>query len=168
MEARRGPIGHRSAPFRVQTPGFFNTRDLRVPRERIALKFETIRQTALIDASPEEVYDAYVNPKKHAAFTGQSATGTPRVGCKFTAGDGYIKGKYIKLEKGRRILHEWTTTEWPEGYPPSLVELTVKPKGKKTELTMVHTKVPAEQGEYYAEGWRQYYWEPLKKYFAEG
>jgi len=131
------------------------------------MKFETIRQTALIDASPVEVYEAYVNPKKHAAFTGSGATGTPRAGCKFTAWDGYIMGKYVKLEKGKKIVHEWTTTEWPAGYPPSIVELTLKAKGKKTELAMVHSKAPAEQADDYAQGWRDYYWEPLKKYFAK-
>ena len=120
----------------------------------------------MVNASPEEVYGAYVDPKKHAAFTGQAVTGTPRAGCKFTAGDGYIIGKHLKLEKGKRVLQEWKTTEWPEGYPPSLLELTVRVKGKKTELTMVQSKVPAEQKEYYAEGWKEYYWEPLKKYLA--
>lgn len=131
------------------------------------MKFATIKQTALIDASPLEVYEAYVDPKKHSAFTGQAATGTPRVGGRFTAGDGYIKGRYLELENGKRILHEWKTTEWPEGYPPSLLELTLKAKGKKTELTMVHSKVPEEQADYYAEGWKEFYWDPLKEYFTE-
>ncbi|MDE1852340.1 MAG: SRPBCC domain-containing protein [Thaumarchaeota archaeon] len=130
------------------------------------MKFETIKQTVLIDASPAEVYEAYVNPKKHAEFTGSPATGTPKVGGKFTASDGYISGEYVELEKGRRIVHWWTTTEWPEGYPPSKMELRLKPKGKKTELTMIHSKVPAEQAKRYAEGWQEYYWEPLKKYFG--
>ena len=129
------------------------------------MKFATIKQTALIDASPLEVYEAYVDPEKHAAFTGQAATGTPKVGGRFTAGDGYSRGKYLKLEEGKRILHDWKTTEWPEGYPPSLLELTLKAKGKKTELTMVQSKVPEEQVDYYSEGWKQYYWEPLKEYF---
>ena len=130
-------------------------------------KFAVIRQKVLVDASPEEVYLAYVDPKKHAEFTGSKATGTPRVGGRFTAWDGYSFGKYLELQKGKKIVHEWTTTDWPEGYPPSLVELTLKPKGKKTELTMVHSKAPAEQADSYAQGWTDYYWEPLKKYFEE-
>jgi uncharacterized protein YndB with AHSA1/START domain len=130
------------------------------------MKFGTIKQVTLVEASPVEVYEMYVDPKKHAAFTGQGVTGTPRVGRKFTAGDGYITGRYLKLEKGRRILQEWTTTEWPEGYPPSLLELTLKEKGKKTELTMVHSKVPEDQVEYYAQGWKEFYWKPMKRYFA--
>lgn len=131
------------------------------------MKFKVIKQVAIIDASPVEVYEAYVDPKKHAAFTGDSATGTAKVGGKFAAGDGYISGKYLALEKGKRILQEWTTTEWPEGYPPSLVELILKPKGKRTELTMIHSKVPTEQAADYDQGWQDYYWEPMKKYFKK-
>ena len=132
------------------------------------MKFGTIKQTVLVDASPLEVYEAFVDPKKHAAFTGQSARGTAKAGGKFTAGDGYITAKYVELEKGKKILQEWTTSEWPEGYPPSLLELRLRPKGKKTELTMVHSKVPEKQVEYYAEGWKEWYWGPLKQYFAKG
>jgi len=137
------------------------------PATKTAAKFGTIKQAVVLDASPSGVYEAYVDPRKHAAFTGTAATGTPRVGEKFTAGDGYITGKYIELEPGKRILHEWTTTEWPVGYPPSMLELVLKPKGAKTELTMVHSKVPAEQVDYYAKGWEEYYWGPLKKYFQK-
>jgi activator of HSP90 ATPase len=93
--------------------------------------------------------------------------GRPRWGGKFAAGRGYISGKYIELERGKRILHEWTTTEWPKGYPPSMVELILKPKGKKTELTMIHSKVPAEQAAAYDQGWKDYYWVPLRKYFEK-
>ena len=131
------------------------------------MKFGVIRQAELFDAEPKVVYEAYVNPKKHAAFTGTTVKGAPKEGEKFTAGDGYIKGKFIKLEPKKRVVQEWTTTEWPAGYPPSVLELTFKPKGKKTELTMVHSKVPADQVEYYSEGWKEFYWGPLKKYLTK-
>ena len=131
------------------------------------MKFEVIRQKVMIDATPEEVYEAYVNPKKHAEFTGSPATGTPRAGGKFTAWDGYISGKFLELEEGKKVVHEWMTTEWPTGYPPSLVELTFKEKERKTELTMIHSRAPAEQAKEYAQGWKDYYWEPLKEYFRK-
>lgn len=131
------------------------------------MRFEVIKQTVVIDASPNEVYKAYVDPKKHADFTGSPATGSPKVGGSLTAWDGYISGKYIELEKGKKIVHEWMTTEWPEGYPPSIVELTLKPKGTKTELTMIHSKVPAERTKSYADGWKEFYWDPMKEYFRK-
>ncbi|MBI3859636.1 MAG: SRPBCC domain-containing protein [Thaumarchaeota archaeon] len=132
-----------------------------------AQKFAVIRQSVVLEASPEEVFEAYVDPKKHEAFTGSTATGSKKVGGKFTAWDGYITGRYVELEGGKRILHEWKTTGWPEGYPPSVVEITFSRKGKRTKLSMVHSKVPEEQVDEYAQGWKDFYWEPLKKYFEK-
>jgi activator of HSP90 ATPase len=128
-------------------------------------KATVIEQVHLIEARPSEVYEMYVDPKKHAEFTGSPATGTPREGGRFTAWDGYITGKYLTLEKGRRIVHEWKTTEWPRGRAPSVVEIDLSQKRRATELRMSHTDVPAEQSEGYAQGWTKYYWEPLKSYF---
>jgi uncharacterized protein YndB with AHSA1/START domain len=129
-------------------------------------KFGTIEQTAFIDAAPEEVYEAFLDPKKHAEFTGSPATTNAKVGAEFQAWDGYISGKNLELVKGKRIVQEWETTEWPEGYPRSRLELTFTAKKGGTELKMVHSKVPAEQVEEYTSGWPESYWEPLKGYFA--
>ena len=127
----------------------------------------TIRQTELIPgATPEQVYDALVNPKKHARFTGAAATGEPRVGGKFTAWDGYIDGTHLELEPGRRIVQEWSTAEWPQGSPASRLEFTFTEKDGGVEVTMVHSNVPASQVESYRQGWIDHYWQPLKKYFA--
>ena len=99
---------------------------LRTPRS--SMKTKTIKQKQFISAKPVEIYDALLNEQKHSAFTGAKATCDRRVGGKFTAWDGYITGKNVKLENGRRIIQEWKTSEWPQGYPPSLIEFTFKPK----------------------------------------
>jgi len=130
------------------------------------MQFSTIRQKVLIPATPDEVYEAFMDAKKHTAFTKSKATCDPKVGGKFTAWDGYISGKNLELEKGKKIVQEWITTEWPKGYPPSKLELTFKKKGKATELTMIHSMVPAQQADL-EEGWTQFYWEPLKEYFGK-
>ena len=61
-------------------------------------KVKTIKQKVIIPASPKEVYDAYVDPKKHSKFTGSKATGKAVVGGKFTAWDGYISGNTLNLK----------------------------------------------------------------------
>lgn len=127
-------------------------------------KTKVIRQKVLLDADPDFVYEAYVNPAKHAQFTGSPATGKPKVGGEFTAWGGYISGKYVELVKGKKIVQEWSTTGWPAGAPPSLLEISLRKVGKKTELTMVHSRVPAEQTESYRKGWFESYWDPLKEY----
>jgi activator of HSP90 ATPase len=118
-------------------------------------------------AQPIEVYDALLKAKNHAAFTGAKATCSVRIGGRFTAYDGYIFGKILDLEEGRRILQEWQTTEWPLDAPPSVVEFILKKRADGAELTMVHTNVPAEQAESYRQGWIDYYWNPLKQYFQK-
>jgi len=132
----------------------------------LPLKFGTIKQTVFLDAGPEEVYDALLNARKHTAFTGSQATTSAKVGAEFNAWDGYISGKNIELVKDQKIVQEWETTEWPEGYPRSRLEFTFTAKKGGTELKMVHSQVPAEQVEEYRTGWHTAYWEPLKEYFA--
>jgi len=125
----------------------------------------TIKQTVVIPASPKEVYEAYVDAKKHAKFTGSKATGKPVVGSKMTAWDGYIFGKYLELEDGKRIVQEWTTTDWDEGYAASKVELTFKAVPEGTEICMVQSGVPKNRADEFADGWTEFYWNPLKEYF---
>lgn len=136
-------------------------------RKTKEIKTKTIRQKEYLPVKPVEIYDAFLNEKKHTAFTGAKATCDRRVGGKFTAWDGYIEGKNVKLENGRRIIQEWKTTEWPEGYPPSILEFTFKPKGKGTEIKMTQSSVPALQAENYKKGWVDFYWMPLRKYFKK-
>ena len=134
------------------------------------LEVTTITQKVIIlKVSPKQVYEAYVDPKKHSEFTDSKATGKPVVGGKFTAWDGYISGKFLELEEGKRVVQEWTSTDFPEGYPPSTLELTFceVPKGTETEITMVHSNVPKEQADEVAEGWTEFYWNPLKEYFSK-
>ena len=128
---------------------------------------KTIRQTVMIPAVPKDVYEAYVDPKKQTKFTGSKATGKPVVGGKFTAWDGYIFGKYLELEDGKRVVQEWSATDFPKGAAPSRLELCFNKVPEGTELVMVHSDVPAEVADDDAEGWTEWYWNPLKEYFSK-
>ena len=131
------------------------------------IKTTEFKQRRIINASPQEVYDAFVSGRKHSEFTGARATSLQRVGGKFTAWDGYVTGKYLVLQKGKRIAQEWKTTEWPRGYAPSHVELILNEHPKGTEVLLTHSNVPAHQAAQYRKGWIERYWERLSKYFSE-
>ena len=131
------------------------------------MKVTTIKQKIVVQSTPEEVYEALMDADKHSKFTGSKAICNPRVGGKFTAWDGYIYGENLELEKGKRIVQDWMTTEWLKGYPPSKLELTLKKIEEGTEIIMTHSNVPAEQAEDINQGWIDYYWTPLKKYFKK-
>lgn len=133
----------------------------------MVIQVTTIRQKLVNPATPEEVYEAFVDAKKHSTFTGNKATGNSKVGSKFTAWDGYISGKNLELEEGKKIVQEWITTDWPKDYPPSRVELTLRKVKGGTEISIVHSGVPTEQAKDLAQGWKDFYWEPLKEYFKK-
>jgi activator of HSP90 ATPase len=133
----------------------------------LELKTETIKQKVIMHAKSIEVYEAFVDAKKHSTFTGSKATGKGKVGEKFTAWDGYISSKFLELEEGKKIVQEWITTDWPKAYPPSRFELTFKQVKVGTEILMTHSGVPAEQVEDIKEGWNEFYWKPLKEYFKK-
>jgi activator of HSP90 ATPase len=113
------------------------------------------------------VYRAFLNARTHTVFTGSKATGTGRVGAKFTAWDGYITGKTLKLTNGKKIVQEWRTSEFPSNYPASRLELNFKAKEGGTEIVMIHSRVPASQTASYREGWVSSYWDPLREYFTK-
>lgn len=128
-------------------------------------KTSTIIDRVVVNASPTEVYDAFMDSKKHSDFTGSKATGIPKEGAEFSAWDGYILGKNLELEKGKKIVQEWITVDWPKDYSPSRLELKFKDLGGKTEIVMTHSKVPVSHLTSLRQGWIDFYWEPLKEYF---
>ena len=129
------------------------------------LQQTSIRMTIQILATPQQVYDMYMDPKLQTAFTESLATSDPRVNGRFTAWEGYISGKYLELEPGKRIVQEWQTTDWPPGYPPSRLELQLIATSEGTQINMIQGKVPQSQTNSLLRGWNEFYWQPLDAYF---
>ena len=128
------------------------------------MKTRAIRQSVLLPAPPATVFQALTDSGQHTAFTGSPARLPARVGGAMRAYDGYISGKMLGLWPGVGLLQTWRTTEWPEGYADSRLEIRLAPAGAGTRLTMIHSEVPASQARRYAEGWRAFYWTPLRRY----
>ena len=128
---------------------------------------EAIRLTAVLPATPERVYRAWLNGAEHSAMTGGEATVDARVGGAFTAWDGYITGTTLELEPGKRIVQAWRTSEFPKRAADSRLEVLLEPAANGgTKLTLVHTGIPKGQGKNYESGWPENYFEPMTEYFA--
>jgi uncharacterized protein YndB with AHSA1/START domain len=102
----------------------------------------------------------------HAEFTGHPATSDARVGGALTAGGDYIEGVYRELVRPNLIRQTWRTSDWPDGYDDSLLELHIEPAPGDARLTMLHTEVPKPMLPEFDEGWKEHYWEPLRRYLA--
>jgi len=128
---------------------------------------KTIRHTVEFHASPHEVFEALMDARKHAAFTGARAKINRRVGGAFSVWDGYATGKTVKLEDDKVIVQSWRTTDFAEDDPDSKVMFHFSRKGKGTRLIFAHSDVPDTLAEDIAQGWIDFYWTPLKAYFAK-
>ncbi|HTF02497.1 MAG TPA: SRPBCC domain-containing protein [Bacteroidia bacterium] len=131
------------------------------------MKTTTLKQTATIPASPQEVYDALMTSKAHTAFTGEKAVIGKKVGDSYSAYGGYITGKNIELIPGKKIVQSWVAVEelWPDGHE-SKITFTLKPKGKSTVIHFVHEDLPEVIAKNFVSGWKDYYWGPMKMYFS--
>ena len=78
---------------------------------------EAFEVVTVVRAQPEQVYGAWLDGKKHSAFTGVRAQIEPVIGAPFSAWDEYIVGRNVELVPGHRIVQEWRTTEFPQGAP---------------------------------------------------
>lgn len=121
---------------------------------------KTIRQTVIFKASPHEVYEALMDPSKHAKFTGAKATVSRKVGGKFSAYDGYCHGINLQLLKDKKIVQSWRGSDWPEGHF-SKAAFTFKAVKGGTRLTFIHTGMPDKQYASIKQGWIDFY--PIRR-----
>ncbi len=130
------------------------------------MKKDSIRVSAVIPAEPERIFDAWMSSAGHTAMTGSAAAVGESPGSSFTAWDGYISGTTRELERPRRILQSWRTTDFASEDPDSSLEVLLEGvKGGGTRVTLVHTNIPGGQGGEYRKGWLDFYFRPMKDYF---
>jgi uncharacterized protein YndB with AHSA1/START domain len=131
------------------------------------MPLETVRVSAVLPASADRVYAAWLDSEAHSAMTGSKATVDPSLGGEHGAWDGYIHGKTLELEAGRRIVQSWRSTDFPLGHADSRLELQLLEVSGGTEVTIIHTGIPEGQGTQYASGWVDHYLTPMTKYFLK-
>ena len=120
----------------------------------------------VLPASPQAIYEAWMSSGGHAAMTGAEATIDPRPDGAFEAGAGYITGKTVALDPGRRIVQTWRTSEFAGSDPDSEIEVLLEPVEGGTKITLHHRNVPDGQFGYERGGWQENYFDPMKDYFA--
>ncbi len=138
-------------------------------KETAPLRTRTIRQKVEFKASPHEVYEALMDQKKHSRFTGSRAKISREAGGAFTAYDESIRGRNVELVPDKLIVQEWfcETDGWPEGHF-SRVSILLKGKEGRTVLDFKQEGVPEAAFDEISEGWKEYYWAPMRKMLEGG
>lgn len=122
----------------------------------------TVRQSVTFRAGIHDVYEALMDSNKHSEITGSRVNISRRVGDKFIVYDGDIEGENIDIIPDRKIVQSWRYSNWPEGHY-SKVTFSFKENSGNTRLFFTQTGVPEEFYLDIGQGWRDYYWEPMKE-----
>ena len=125
----------------------------------------TIERTISIAASPETIWEFFVDPDKLVRWKGMNADLDPRPGgtyrCEVIPGH-TARGEYVELDPPRRLVFTWgweKSGDEENPVPPgsSTIEVELTPQGAGTSLRFVHRDLPnAESAESHAHGWDHY------------
>jgi hypothetical protein len=131
------------------------------------MKKEALRVSSTLPVAPTTLYLAWLSAEQHSAMTGGAAKIDATVGGKYTAWNGYISGKLVILDLGRRIVMSWRTTDFPREAPDSRVEIHFEALGGSTRVLILHTDIPEGQAEQYRVGWNEKYFNPMLTFFTK-
>jgi uncharacterized protein YndB with AHSA1/START domain len=131
----------------------------------IKVATKTIEQTVDINASPHDVYEAYMDSEKHTEFTGAKASVSPEIGGEFSAYDGALRGTILELVPDAKIVQTWRGSD--DGWVPghfSTATFSLEAIDGGTRLTFVQTRVPEKSFEQISQGWQTFYWPKIKQW----
>jgi activator of HSP90 ATPase len=124
-----------------------------------------LHQEVDIKASPQRIYDALLDSRQFAAFSGEPAQINREAGGAFSMFGGKIVGRNVELVPGQRIVQAWRPASWDAGVY-SIVKFELKEQGSQTKVVLDHTGFSEGSFGSLDSGWHIRYWEPLKKYLA--
>jgi Activator of HSP90 ATPase len=124
----------------------------------------TIIMAASLPASPDKLFDMYLDPVAHAEFTGLPVTIEPHAGGVFSAFDGMLSGKILHIEPKTLIVQTWRSGNWPLTAQDSVLTLSFWPAQDGARIELVHVNVPEEDFAGVSQGWEKYYWTPWHDY----
>jgi activator of HSP90 ATPase len=128
---------------------------------------ESLKASITLPVKAKDLYKAWLDSKKHTAFTGEKAKQSAKINGKHSAWGGYISGKNLELKPGKKIVQSWRTTEFPENAPDSTLEISFEEKAGKTKVSLYHYGLQKGDAKKYKDGWKQFYFEPMKAYFEK-
>lgn len=128
---------------------------------------KTIQQSVTLPAPAEKLFDMYLSPTKHSAFTGGPVSISSKEGSRFRAFDGMISGKTLLVVPKHMIIQTWRGSEWKKEDIDSILVLTFWPEGDRGRIELVHVNVADSDYEDVREGWEKYYWKPWREYLEK-
>lgn len=123
---------------------------------------KSFRQKISFRASAHDVYEALMDSKRHAKFTGSRAVISRKVGGTFSVYDGYAVGHHRELIPDKKIVQTWRAADWPEGIFSEVIFQIIATKSGCT-LSFSQKGIPKGNFSSIKQGWIEFYWNPMKE-----
>lgn len=128
------------------------------------IKSDNIFQVVELDATPSEVYQAFMDSEKHREFTRMRASIQEEEGGSFETCNKRVFGFTTKLIKNKKIVQAWSHKSFPS-HQFSVIDIELEKTKKGTRVNFNHIGVPDVCAGWLTEMWRKTYWLPLENYF---
>lgn len=125
-----------------------------------------IRQSVVLPAPAETLFELYLDPAAHQAITGTPVDIGDERGCKFKAFDGALTGTILEVVKPRLIIQSWRSNVFRAEDPDSTLILSFTSETDQGRIDLIHLDVPDYDYEGVTQGWEKYYWAPWRAYLA--
>jgi activator of HSP90 ATPase len=125
---------------------------------------QTIQQTVTLPGSAARLFEMYLDPMIHGAFTGAPVTISSTPGSEFRAFNGALSGRMLYTLPKRLIVQSWRANHWSAADLDSTLILTFWPSGDSGRIELVHVNVADHDVQGVSEGWEKYYWKPWRQY----
>jgi len=125
-----------------------------------------IRQSVVLSAPAETLFDMYLDPAAHQAITGAPVDIGDERGSKFKAFDGALTGTILEVLKPRLIIQSWRSKVFKAEDPDSTLILSFTPESDEGRIDLIHLDVPDHDYDGVTQGWEKYYWAPWRAYLA--
>jgi len=123
-----------------------------------------IKQSVRFNASPESLFDAYLDSRMHSAIVGRKVSISKVVGGRFTAFNGMLSGKNLLIVRKKLVIQSWRSNGWKKTDPDSILILMFSKAGRGARVDLVHVNVPKHDLRGVTRGWHRYYWKPWLDY----
>jgi activator of HSP90 ATPase len=121
---------------------------------------------ASLPAPPDRLFDMYLDPQSHAAFTGAPVIIAAHAGAPFRAFDGALSGTILHVEPKRLIVQTWRSTHFLPESMNSVLVLAFYPEVTGGRVELVHVNVADEDFAGVSQGWEKYYWTPWRAFLT--
>ena len=128
---------------------------------------KAIQQSVKFKASPQALFELYLDSGKHSKATGQPAKLGRKPGDSFTAFGGALRGKNLLIVRNKMIVQLWRSMSFKKSDPDSILVLTFGKSAKGGRVDLVHVNVPIHDRSGVTKGWNKYYWKPWQAYLAK-